>query len=81
MLVQSTVAALERIFQNISGTEFAQKMASDEEQDITPTRQLSHSSTLRELSSEEAKLHAEHVDKASSKLALSEKEAIAYARR
>ena len=54
-------------------------MTQDEEANITPTRRLSHSSTLRERSSREADLHTEQADK-SSRLALSETEALAYAR-
>jgi hypothetical protein len=55
-------------------------MTQDEEANITPTRRLSHSSTLREPSSEDANLNAKPVDKVSSRLALSETEALAYAR-
>ena len=55
-------------------------MAQDEEASITPTRRLSHSSTRRVPSNEEATLHPEQADKASSRRALSETDALAYAR-
>jgi multidrug resistance protein len=55
-------------------------MTQDEEANITPPRRLSHSSTLRAPSNEQAELHHEQADTASSRLTLSETEALAYAR-